>query len=90
MGQSIGTLNIDNVVDQLIADGYIHTMNTEKVFRCVDLSSYYPYGLRCPRMYALALERLELHKGLRFLNIGFGLGYFNTMAGLLLGKFIYL
>lgn len=40
-----------------------------------------------PIIYAVSLESLKLQKGQKFLNIGSGIGYFSTLAGLLLGKF---
>lgn len=42
--------------------------------------------LSSPGIYAAVLESLKLQKGQRFLNIGSGIGYFSTLAGLLLGK----
>ncbi|XP_050435906.1 uncharacterized protein LOC126842794 [Adelges cooleyi] len=41
--------------------------------------------LSAPCIYAKAMECLALKPGNRFLNIGSGIGYFSTVAGLLLG-----
>ncbi|RZF37776.1 hypothetical protein LSTR_LSTR007138 [Laodelphax striatellus] len=41
--------------------------------------------LSAPCVYCEVMESLELKPGLSFLNIGSGTGYFNTMAGLILG-----
>lgn len=49
---------------------------------CIHLSS--------PSIYALVLESLRLQPGHKFLNIGSGIGYLNTVAGLLLGNLKYL
>lgn len=107
MGQFVSTTSDDTTNDQLINTlikrEYIHTMDVEKVFRCVDRGFYYTdqdrhnayrgtawqsnlIHLSAPSVYATVLECLELNKGLKFLNIGSGVGYFSTMAGLLLGK----
>lgn len=44
------------------------------------------FHLSAPSVYATVMECLELQEGNKFLNIGSGLGYINTLAGLLLGK----
>jgi len=46
--------------------------------------------LSSPGIYALVLENLRLQPGHKFLNIGSGIGYLNTVAGLLLGNLKYL
>ncbi|KAF0756699.1 protein-L-isoaspartate O-methyltransferase domain-containing protein 1-like, partial [Aphis craccivora] len=106
MGQFISTSHNDNsndeLINSLIRREYIHTINVEKAFRCVDRGFYYTSGskqiayrdnawqsdkihLSAPSVYATALECLDLQKGHTFLNIGSGVGYLSTVAGLLLG-----
>ncbi len=43
--------------------------------------------LSAPCIYTRALEALKLGKGMSFLNIGSGTGYFSTMAGFLIGPY---
>lgn len=42
--------------------------------------------LSAPSIYMTALENLDLHPGLHFLNVGSGSGYLSTIIGLILGK----
>lgn len=42
--------------------------------------------LSAPCVYATVLECLELRSGHTFLNIGSGIGYFSTVAGVILGN----
>ncbi|VVC45357.1 S-adenosyl-L-methionine-dependent methyltransferase [Cinara cedri] len=90
--------NNDDFVNVLIKYKYISSTNVEKTFRSVDRGFYYkdedkPHAydgslnLLCdPCVYATALESLKLCSGHSFLNIGSGIGYFSTMAGILLGR----
>jgi len=106
MGQFVSTSNDhcnDGLINTLIKRDYIHTMNVEKAFRCVDRGLYYTNDnqnayrdtawqsdkvhLSAPSVYATVPECLDLDKGHKFLNIGSGVGYFSTVAGLLLGNF---
>ena len=41
--------------------------------------------LSAPCIYGEVMESLDLNKGMSFLNLGSGTGYFSTMAGLILG-----
>lgn len=95
----------EKVTRILIRNGSIRSTIVEKLFRCVNRGIFYEKydaayrasewkkNLIClykPFVYAEVLESLELHKDLRFLNIGSGIGYFSTLAGLLLGKYIFI
>ena len=82
--------NINFLVDQK----YICTSTVEKIIRAVNSndvacdshlrSTEFMYKSLC--ISSTVLECLELYPGLKFLNIGSENGYFNTLAGLLLGK----
>lgn len=104
MDQFGSTFYNDDIVNYLIKKRYIRTIDVEKVFRCVNQEFYHEnldyqnsrihhasqLNLNMPsQFYAIALECLELQKGHKFLNIGSEYGYFNTMAGLLLGMYFY-
>lgn len=43
--------------------------------------------LSAPCIYTRALEALKLGRGVSFLNVGSGTGYFSTMAGLMIGPY---
>ena len=43
--------------------------------------------LSAPCIYTRALEALKLKRGVSFLNIGSGTGYFSTMAGYMIGPY---
>lgn len=89
-------------MDALVKRKFIRTMEVENAFRGVDRGLYFPDGtfgpytgfgikseyiyLSSASLYAIALESLKLQTGHRFLNVGSGIGYFSTLAGLLLGK----
>lgn len=63
-------------------------LNYEKPFAYLDIPSKVKPQiiLSAPGVYALTLEYLQIQRGQKFLNIGSGNGYFNILAGLLLGK----
>lgn len=111
MGQFVSTSQFhrtgnsnDELINSLIKNEFIHTIEVEKAFRSVDRGFYYSdeerqhayrdsawqseeLHLSAPCVYATVLECLELCSGHTFLNIGSGIGYFSTVAGLLLGNF---
>lgn len=84
--------NTDKLTNSLAKREYIRTTKVEKIFRSVN-SKYFDFNWHSeelhyfePCVFATVLECLELDSGHRFLNIGSGTGYLNTVVGLLLGK----
>lgn len=82
----IHTENVEKAFRSVDRGFYFKTEEKHKAYR----DSAYQMDkihLSSPGIYAIALESLDLQKGKKFLNIGSGIGYFSTVAGLLLGKF---
>jgi len=81
----IHTINVEKVFRSVDRGLYYTNDNRLNAYR----DSAWQSGdvhLSAPSVYATVLECLDLHKGHKFLNIGSGIGYFSTLAGLLLGK----
>jgi len=81
----IHTVNVEKVFRSVDRGLYYTNDNKLNAYR----DSAWQSGdvhLSAPSVYATVLECLDLHKGQKFLNIGSGIGYFSTLAGLLLGK----
>jgi len=81
----IYTINVEKVFRCVDRGLYFTDDNKLNAYRDVPWQSG-DIHLSAPSVYATVLESLDLHKGDKFLNIGSGIGYFSTLAGLLLGK----
>lgn len=90
----INTLIKGNTIRTMIVEKVLRCV--DRGFYFTDVHKIYAYRdvawqanqihLSAPAVYATALECLELKPGNKFLNIGSGIGYLSTVAGLLLGK----
>ncbi|XP_016661724.1 protein-L-isoaspartate O-methyltransferase domain-containing protein 1-like isoform X2 [Acyrthosiphon pisum] len=82
--ECIHSINVEKVLRSVDRALYYTNDNEEDPYGDVDwqLGDVYLYS---PSDYATVLECLDLHNGHKFLNIGSGIGYFSTLAGLLLG-----
>ncbi|VVC35871.1 S-adenosyl-L-methionine-dependent methyltransferase [Cinara cedri] len=90
--------NYDEMLNDLINTKMIKTINEEKALRSVDYGYYFDtegshrepdwqFEARRHMVYTTAaLNALMLNSGQKFLNIGSGVGYFSTVAGILLGN----
>ncbi|XP_060873644.1 protein-L-isoaspartate O-methyltransferase domain-containing protein 1-like [Metopolophium dirhodum] len=90
----IHTINVEKVFRSVDRGLYITDDDKLNAYRDIIVvqnhchprqSSAFVVNLSAPSVYATALECLDLHNGHTFLNIGSGLGYFSTLAGLSLG-----
>jgi len=82
----IHTINVEKAFRSVDRGLYYTSDNKQNAYRDTAWQ-YDKIHLSAPSVYATVLECLDLHKGHKFLNIGSGVGYFSTLAGLLLGKF---
>jgi len=85
MRNCIHSINVEKVFRSVDRELYYTNDNKLNAYQETDWQSG-DVHLSAPSHYATALECLDLHKGHKFLNIGSGVGYFSTLAGLLLGK----
>lgn len=85
----IRTINVEKVFRCVDRGLYINNNEKPNAYRDSALQSDNIH-LSAPCIYATVLECLEIMPGNKFLNIGSGIGYFSTMAGLLLGKLYYI
>lgn len=84
----IRTKNVERVLRCVDRGFYYPNEHKSDAYR----DSAFVYGkihLSAPCIYAKALECLCLNPGDKFLNIGSGIGYLSTLAGLLIGKMKY-
>ncbi|XP_008180749.1 protein-L-isoaspartate O-methyltransferase domain-containing protein 2 [Acyrthosiphon pisum] len=82
--QCIHSINVEKVLRSVDRGLYYTNDSKLDAYRDADWQSG-DVHLFSPSHYAIVLECLDLHKGHKFLNIGSGIGYFSTLAGLLLG-----
>ncbi|XP_060857352.1 protein-L-isoaspartate O-methyltransferase domain-containing protein 2-like [Metopolophium dirhodum] len=82
--ECIHSINVEKVFRSVDRGLYYTNDNKLNAYRDTDWQSGDVY-LSAPSAYATVLECLDIHKGHKFLNIGSGIGYFSTLAGLLLG-----
>jgi len=82
----IRSINVEKVFRSVDRGLYYTNDNKLNAYRDMDWQSG-DVHLSAPSAYATVFESfLDLHKGHKFLNIGSGIGYFSTLAGLVLGK----
>lgn len=84
-GKSIRTINVEKVFRCVDRGLYFTDIHKHYAYRDAAWQSDHIH-LSAPCVYATALECLELKPGNKFLNVGSGIGYLSTIAGLLLGK----
>lgn len=91
--------HLNCLINGLIFKNVIQSKSVESALRCVS-RDFYNITKNRPNasfdaqvdkihsvpIYAEVLEYLSLRPGDKFLNIGCGVGYLNTVAGLLIGK----
>lgn len=78
-------INVEKVLRSVDRGLYYTNDNRLNAYRDINWHSG-DVHLSAPIVYATVLKCLDLHNGHTFLNIGSGIGYFSTLAGLLLGK----